>query len=68
LSAIKPSRGQPCLEFTIYMKQKQTDFWQRGDRIIALASGGAFLGVLVGQIPGAIVGGLLAAFYAWFTD
>ncbi|MBU7584925.1 MAG: hypothetical protein KAF91_18800 [Nostoc sp. TH1S01] len=46
---------------------KQTDFWKRGDRIIALASGGAFLGVLLAQIPGAIIGGLLAAIYAWFT-
>jgi len=46
---------------------KQTDFWKRGDRVIALASGGAFLGVLLAQIPGAIIGGLLAAIYAWFT-
>ncbi|MCC5640451.1 hypothetical protein LC593_32415 [Nostoc sp. CHAB 5844] len=46
---------------------KQTDFWKRGGRIIALASGGAFLGVLLVQIPGAIIGGLLAAIYAWFT-
>ncbi|MEH1989343.1 hypothetical protein [Nostoc sp.] len=47
---------------------KQADFWKRGDRIMALASGGAFLGVLLAQIPGAIIGGLLAAIYAWFTD
>ncbi|MEH2039865.1 hypothetical protein [Nostoc sp.] len=47
---------------------KQADFWKRGDRVMALASGGAFLGVLLAQIPGAIIGGLLAAIYAWFTD
>ncbi|BAY21634.1 hypothetical protein NIES2100_13900 [Calothrix sp. NIES-2100] len=46
---------------------KQADFWQRGDHVIALATGGAFLGVLLAQIPGAIIGGLLAAVYAWFT-
>lgn len=46
---------------------KQADFWKRGDRVMALASGGAFLGVLLAQIPGAIIGGLLAAIYAWFT-
>ncbi|MEH2352130.1 hypothetical protein [Nostoc sp.] len=49
-------------------RSKQADFWKRGDRIMALASGGAFLGVLLAQIPGAIIGGLLAAIYAWFTD
>ncbi len=47
---------------------KQADFWKRGDRVMALASGGAFLGVLLAQIPGAIIGGLLAVIYAWFTD
>lgn len=46
---------------------KQADFWKRGDRVMAIASGGAFLGVLLAQIPGAIIGGLLAATYAWFT-
>jgi hypothetical protein len=43
------------------------DFWKRGDRVVTLASGGAFLGVLLAQIPGAIIGGLAAALYAWFT-
>jgi len=46
---------------------KQSDFWKRGDRVMAIASGGAFLGVLLAQIPGAIIGGLIAAIYAWFT-
>lgn len=43
-------------------------FWQRGDRLIALASGGAFLGGLLAQIPGAIVGGLLAGVFAWLSN
>lgn len=41
--------------------------WNQGDRIVALVSGGAFLGVLLAQIPGAIIGGLLAGVYAWYT-
>jgi len=55
------------LDSQIADRSKQPDFWKRGDRVIALASGGAFLGVLLAQIPGAIIGGLLAAIYAWFT-
>ena len=58
VSRLDSQRGEPS---------KQADFWQLGDRVIALASGGAFLGVLLAQIPGAIIGGLLAATYAWFT-
>jgi hypothetical protein len=46
---------------------QQADFWERGNRVVALASGGAFLGVLLAQLPGAIVGGVLVALYAWFT-
>lgn len=40
------------------------NFRERGDRVVVLASGGAFLGALLLQIPGAIVGGILAAVYA----
>jgi hypothetical protein len=46
---------------------KQVDFWERGNRVVVLASGGAFLGVLLAQLPGAILGGLLVAIYAWFS-
>ncbi|WP_225226033.1 hypothetical protein [Komarekiella delphini-convector] len=41
------------------------NFWERGDRVLALASGGAFLGVLAAGIPGAIIGGLLVSIYAY---
>lgn len=37
------------------------DIWERGDRAIALAAGGSFLGGAIAQIPGAIVGGILGA-------
>lgn len=48
-------------------KPKRSNFLLRGDRVVTLASGGAFLGVLIFQIPGAIIGGLLAGIYAWFS-
>lgn len=46
---------------------QQVNFWERGNRVVALASGGAFLGVLLAQLPGAIIGGILVAIYAWFS-
>ena len=48
-------------------KPKRSDFLLRGDRLVTLASGGAFLGVLIFQVPGAIIGGLLAGIYAWLS-
>lgn len=41
--------------------------WKRGDRVVSLGSGGAFMGVLIAGIPGAIIGGLLCSVYAWFS-
>jgi hypothetical protein len=46
---------------------QQVDFWERGNRVVALATGGAFFGVLLAQLPGAIIGGVLVALYAWFS-
>jgi hypothetical protein len=43
------------------------NFWEKGDRVLALGSGGAFLGVLIAGIPGAITGGLLASIYAYLV-
>lgn len=47
--------------------QRRSKLLERGDRVIALSSGGAFLGVLIAQIPGAIIGGLFVGIYAWFS-
>jgi hypothetical protein len=47
--------------------KQRSQFLQRGDRVLTLASGGAFLGVLIAQIPGAIIGGLLIGVYAWLS-
>lgn len=42
------------------------DIWNRGERMIALASGGAFLGGLIAQVPGAAIGAFLGATFGWF--
>ncbi len=47
--------------------KQRSRFLQRGDRVVTLVSGGAFLGVLIAQIPGAIIGGILAGVYAWIS-
>lgn len=53
--------------FNQTVPKQRSQFLERGDRVVTLASGGAFLGVLIAQIPGAIIGGLLAGIYAWFS-
>jgi hypothetical protein len=40
------------------------DIWKLGNKIIVFVSGGAFIGNLIAQIPGAIIGGIIAAIYA----
>lgn len=46
----------------------KADFWEKGDRVVAIIAGGAFLGGTLGQVPGAIVGAVLAAIYGWYTS
>ncbi|MBD2243212.1 hypothetical protein [Nostoc sp. FACHB-888] len=43
------------------------NFWKKGDQVLALGSGGAFLGVLAAGLPGAIIGGLVASIYAYLV-
>ncbi|MUL35866.1 hypothetical protein [Gloeocapsopsis dulcis] len=40
---------------------------ERGDRAIATAAGGAFLGGLIAQLPGAIAGGAFGAIFGLFV-
>lgn len=49
-------------------QSKESDFWEKGDRVVAIIAGGAFLGGTLGQVPGAIVGAVLAAIYGWYTS
>ena len=42
------------------------NFVEKGDRAIAFSAGGAFLGGLIAQIPGAVVGALAGAIFGWF--
>jgi hypothetical protein len=47
---------------------KPEDFWEKGDRIMIMAAGGAFVGGCIAQIPGAIVGSLIAGTYGWYIS
>jgi hypothetical protein len=44
-----------------------TAFWERGDRVMVMAAGGAILGGMLAQIPGATLGAILAGIYGWYT-
>lgn len=44
----------------------QADFWAKSDRIAVMVAGGAFLGGAIAQIPGALIGSLLAGSYGWY--
>jgi hypothetical protein len=39
---------------------------ERGNSIVSMLCGSAFLGVMIAQIPGAIVGAIIGAIVAWF--
>jgi hypothetical protein len=44
----------------------QSRFWEKSDRIAVMLAGGAFLGGVIAQIPGAISGAAIAALYGWY--
>jgi hypothetical protein len=47
---------------------EQPEWIRRGNSIVAMISGGAFLGVLLAQLPGAIVGAIVAGIFGWITS
>jgi hypothetical protein len=46
--------------------EKDKIFWDKCDRIAVMTAGGASLGGAIAPIPGAIVGGAVAAGYGWY--
>lgn len=48
--------------------QLNTGFWHKADRLAVMIAGGAALGSAIAQLPGAIVGGFLAAGYGWYIN
>ena len=47
---------------------KQPEWIRRGNTIVTMISGGAFLGVLLAQIPGAILGAIAAGLFGWYSS
>jgi hypothetical protein len=46
----------------------QPEWIRRGNTIVTMISGGAFLGVLLAQFPGAIVGAIIAGIFGWYSS
>lgn len=46
---------------------QKEEIWERGDRAIAVAAGGAVLGGLIAQVPGTIVGGIAGVLFGLFV-
>jgi serine/threonine protein kinase len=46
---------------------KKTGIWDKGNRAIALASGGAFLGSFIAQAPGAIIGAIAGIIFGFLA-
>lgn len=45
---------------------QQSQFWDKADRMAVMIAGGVALGSAIAQLPGAVVGGMIAAGYAWY--
>ncbi|MDJ0660216.1 MAG: protein kinase [Crocosphaera sp.] len=59
----KDSMEKACSSSESIIINYQNINWKRGNKILAFASGGAFLGGLIAQIPGSIIGAMMAAIY-----
>jgi hypothetical protein len=51
-----------------FQELEQPEWIRRGNSIVAMISGGAFLGVLLGQLPGAIIGAIAAGLFGWHSS
>ncbi len=47
-------------------QETPAQFWDKTDRIAVMTAGGAALGGAIAQLPGAIIGGIVAAGYGWY--
>ena len=47
-------------------EETPAQFWDKTDRIAVMTAGGAALGGAIAQLPGAIIGGFIAAGYGWY--
>jgi hypothetical protein len=50
----------------INLPQTPAQFWDKTDRIVVMTGGGMAIGGAIAQLPGAIIGGILAAGYGWY--
>jgi hypothetical protein len=50
------------------METRSTRFWDQADRVVVVIAGGVALGSAIAQLPGAMVGGVLAAGYGWYIS
>ena len=51
-----------------HLSNNSAKFWDKSDRLVVIIAGGAALGSAIAQLPGAIVGAILAAGYGWYIS
>ena len=54
------------LTYNLIAPQAPSQFWDKTDRIVVMTGGGMAIGGAIAQLPGAIIGGILAAGYGWY--
>jgi hypothetical protein len=64
--SIAASFDDSCLTPKNSTQSRTADFWEKVDRIMIMAAGGAFIGSLIAQVPGAIFGCLMTAAYGFY--
>lgn len=51
-----------------HSSDNNSTFWDKSDRLVVMIAGGAALGTAIAQLPGALVGAILAAGYGWYIS
>ena len=60
-------RTKPFRRNTMPRRTDRPKWILRGDSIVSMIIGGAFLGVMIAQFPGAIVGAIFGAIVGWLS-